>query len=439
MISPLIFFEFLVSLFDAVLCVYFISEFNGASLSFKKNIFAIPAIAVIFVFSVINDLFLSGFNILGTVIFLCLYISYALLISQKRYMNAILSACIFEIIFVLLSSLIFLILSFVIKDYESLVQGSCGVFRYLYLTMHKIILFVVLKIILNVFNKQEKVDLKEGIISFAFSLVTVLGLGSAMYIVSLSPSTKIQTQAIIITVSFIFTNIALYVLIYQTQKHQRDKYELSLLQEKIAFEEARHSNATLIWSNIRKIQHDINHHLTVISGYADSGDLENCKKYINNLSLSTGIITNLITSENKVLDYLINSKLGNLKDTKIVISGSIGDLSDINDTDLVCLIGNILDNAVDAINKVKKANDKRIELLFLRQNSNRIIICKNTVEKSVLSCNKELKSTKQEKTSHGLGTKIIAKIVSDYCGMVDYFEEFNMFGVQVILPEPRQI
>ena len=100
---------------------------------------------------------------------------------------------------------------------------------------------------------------------------------------------------------------------------------------------------------------------------------------------------------------------------------------------MLCLVGNILDNAVEAIARVKR-DKKRIELLFLRQNSNRIIICKNTIEKSVLGENSELKTTKAPSSEHGYGTKIIAKIVSDYGGMVDYFEEFNMFGVQVILP-----
>ena len=169
----------------------------------------------------------------------------------------------------------------------------------------------------------------------------------------------------------------------------------------------------------------------------ENNDIDTCKEYLNNLLPVAGNIGNLITSDNKSLDYLINSKLAPLKDTKIVISGSIGDLSDIKEFDLVCLIGNVLDNAIEALEKIQSPFDKRIELLFIRQNSNRIIICKNTIDGSVLSTNKELKTTKQSKDAHGYGTKIISKIVSDYNGMVDYFEEFNMFGVQIVLPEPQ--
>ena len=70
----------------------------------------------------------------------------------------------------------------------------------------------------------------------------------------------------------------------------------------------------------------------------------------------------------------------------------------------------------------------------MKQNSNRIIICKNTVAKSVLAENSSLKSTKQTGDAHGYGTKIVAEIVAKYHGMIDYYEEFDLFGVQIILP-----
>ena len=426
--------EILVSLFDAVFCVYFISRFNKAPLSPRKNKFIIPSATIIFLFSIINDLFLTGFNILGTLIFLGLYIGYAMLVSGKKYIRALLSACIFEIVFVLLSSLLYLIITFIIKDYDQLAQGSNGIFRYIYLAMHKIALFVILKLILLIFNEDGTVELRHGILFFCFSFATILGLGSTMYAVSLVNTRKMQIQAVIIALTLTFANVALYLLIYQIQKYQRSKYELRLLQEKIELDEARHNEASTTYQEMRRIQHDMRQHLTVLSAYLEEESYDDCREYLSKILPFPQGAKSLKTSDNMLLDYLITSKLSSLKDTEVIVSGSIGDLSDIKDKDLACLIGNILDNAVEAIENVKRSQ-KRIELLFLRQNSNRIIICKNTIEKSVLSENSELKTTKEPKEGHGLGTKIIAKIVSDYGGMVDYFEELDMFGVQVVLPE----
>lgn len=93
-------------------------------------------------------------------------------------------------------------------------------------------------------------------------------------------------------------------------------------------------------------------------------------------------------------------------------------------------MGNILDNAIKAVEQVE---EKLIELLFSNQNLNRIIIC-NTVKESVLENNRELRTTKKPGDSLEWGHQIVEKIVSDYHGTIDYFEEFRLFGVQIILP-----
>lgn len=423
--------ELCFSLFDAVIFLYFVSRFNDASVSPRKNKLLIPALVVIFGFSIINDLLLSGFSVLGTVIFLVLYIAYAIGISNKKYVRAIVSACIFEIVFVLLSSVLYFAIGFFIKDTDQLLQGSSDVIRYVYIIMHKIALFVVLKFILMAFKSKSKMELKHGIIALIFSFTTILGLGATMHM-SFNVQ-KTQLQAMVIAIAFTLCNVILYLLIYQVQKHQQKEYELRLLNERVASTEARHKEITVIWEQARKLQHDMRLHLGIINEYLEKNEVERSKEYINELLPKIQGQRAFTFAENPILEYLINSRLSPLTDTEIVISGSIGDLSDIRDSDLLCLVGNILDNAVEAIRRIKRGK-KRIELLFLRQNSNRIIICKNTIEKSVLAENSELKTTKSPSSEHGYGTKIIAKIASDYGGMVDYFEEFNMFGVQVILP-----
>ena len=136
------------------------------------------------------------------------------------------------------------------------------------------------------------------------------------------------------------------------------------------------------------------------------------------------------------MDYLINSKLSGLEETQIIISGVVGNFDDIEDTDLASVIGNVLDNAVEAQEHV--VGTKRIELLFRVKNENRVIICKNTVSESVLQNNKELRSTKKSREDHGLGHKIVETILQKYDGWADYFETDDMFGVQIMLPMPRE-
>jgi hypothetical protein len=45
-----------------------------------------------------------------------------------------------------------------------------------------------------------------------------------------------------------------------------------------------------------------------------------------------------------------------------------------------------------------------------------------------------LLSTKKTNEPHGLGHRIVEEKVNQYHGILDYFEEDSMFGVQIILP-----
>lgn len=426
-------FELCTSLFDSVLYIYFILRYNGVS--FRTSKLTVPAILLLFGVTVLGDHLLPGFSTLISITLFLIATSFSLWVSKKNKLRAIIASCIYEISFILLSSLLYMGMSMFLNDFDQLMQGSSGLGRYIYVLLHKIALFTTLHLVLRIFRAENLKNIWNGVLAFVFSLTTMLGLWATMYMVATPDGDVFKTQILIIVLSFILVNILLYILLHQIQQLEKTKYELKLLEEKIAFEETRYNDASAIWNNVRKVQHDMKQHLIVMAGFLEQEEPKKCQEYIDSLLPEVDQIGKLVRSNNAVLDYLINSKLCALKDTRIVISGSIGDLSDIRDIDLACLIGNILDNAIEALSNV---SEKRIELLFSVQNDNRVIICKNTINESVLKNNRELRSTKTSGDSHGWGHQIVAKIVSDYHGMVDYFEEFGMFGVQIILPNNKK-
>ncbi len=424
--------ELATSLFDSILCIWFIVKFNKTT--FRQSKLAIPAILASCGCTLVGDYLLpTQYMTAVSVVFFLICMGFSLSVSWKHPFRAIMASCICEVTFIALSSLLYMCMTMLIGDVNMLMIGSGGVARLIYILLHKVALFTMLWMILHIFRSVEGMNVFNGILTFVLSLTTMLGLGAAITMTILPEAERFGVQILIIVVAFVLVNVFLYVLLYQIQKLQRARYELRLLEEKMAFEQARHQDATALWDNVRKVQHDMKQHLTVMSGYLEQDKSEECRTYIAELLPQVDRMGQLIRSGNAILDYLINSKLRPLENTHVIISGTIGDLSDIRDSDLACLMGNILDNAIEATQELE---EKRIELLFSRQNDNRVIICKNTVKESVLKNNRSLRSTKKKGDAHGLGHQIVERIVADYHGMIEYFEEFDMFGVQIILPAP---
>lgn len=417
------------SLFQSVVTIWFIAHFNRRWWFGDK--LAILFTCVLFAFTLFGDYFYPGFSSLSVIVTLSITLIYALIICNKAYARAILSSCIIQTLIMVTSVSMYAIVSAMVNDFETAIQGSNSITRYVYLVFANLSVFVISKLILNFFNVDNTLEIKTGLIMFATSMITLVGFGVTTDIAVKYQYDNIDGVVIMLTCVFVAINVILYALVGQIQKLQRKKYELQLIAEKLSFEENRINDANAMLDTCRKMKHDMKQHLTVIGGYLEDGKEDECKAYVAKLNSSAEQIGSLIQSGNTVIDYLINAKLNTLEDTQVIVSGNIGDLSDISDVDLSCIIGNILDNAVEA---VKPLHEKRIELKFAMQNSNRIIICRNTINESVLKKNRFLSTTKDNADEHGLGHKIVASVVESYDGMISYFEENGMFGVQIILP-----
>ena len=169
-----------------------------------------------------------------------------------------------------------------------------------------------------------------------------------------------------------------------------------------------------------------------MGGYLEAGDTETCLEYLGKLTKTVDSMGDLIRSGNGVLDYLINSKLSSRKDVRVIVDGSVASFNHIDPVDLSCMVGNVLDNALEAV-ELLPPEERRIELHFARHNDYSLIVCKNTVKNKVLEGGRLKKSTKKDPDAHGLGHKIVESTAQKYGGWVEYFEESGLFGVQITL------
>ena len=421
-------FEIGATLADSILAIWFVKRFCNIDDKLRHRIIAVFLLLVVTVFS--NE-HLSQFSVITTFVLALITLLYTAVSTYKIDFRQIFATFIFWIALAMISSFLFIIFSIITDDFATLMMGSYSLARYLYVILHKIILFTVLRIVIAFVSIEGKVGRLNSILTFSVSAVSIVGLGATMFIATTDYASQLETQISILVLAFLFTNIILYLMLAQIERLRKKEYELKLLEEKTAFDSARHRETTAIWDNVRRIQHDIKQHFSVINAQLEAGKVDESREYLVKLIPEIESMGRIIRSDNKTIDYIINSKLSALTDTQIVISGLIADFSDIEDRDLACLFGNILDNAIEAIADL---DEKRIEILFSVENASRMIIFKNTIGKSVLKNNPELRSTKKDSSSHGYGHKIVEKIVKDHRGMIDYFEEGDMFGVQIIFP-----
>lgn len=212
---------------------------------------------------------------------------------------------------------------------------------------------------------------------------------------------------------------AIFVIFaFLTRRLNKSREEL--LNQKIesysqTFNEAMVKNIEETYKANRKLRHDLKNQLLAIEMRIRNGDKEDALDYIHKISNQV-INTKVIETNNETLNYIINSKIMTIESYKIQFQYKITNtLSKIDPYDIVIIIGNLLDNAIEAQTYVEEK--KSIELNIVDEAGHIVIEVINSYNKNNLIVQEgKLKSTKDDDNEHGFGIDNIKEVINKYNG-----------------------
>lgn len=190
--------------------------------------------------------------------------------------------------------------------------------------------------------------------------------------------------------------------------------------------------------NIRNIKHDMENHLVCIREYMEREDWQLAKKYIEDLlnCKDNFKMNSHIESGNIVIDALLNYKNHVMKKQGIEMKTHIEVPYNFyfNDADICMILGNCLDNSIEAVNKITDTKNKivKVEIIY-RKNSLLILISNPYTEILKKDMDGNFVTTKPDAENHGIGLNSVRKAVKKYDGLVNISTENNVFTVQILL------
>jgi len=244
----------------------------------------------------------------------------------------------------------------------------------------------------------------------------------------------IQLSLFFAAISIIFLFIINFIILYY-QDALSTNYQIKL-QSTLDVQEKEYyftQNKLMIETveMVKSIRHDMKLHLATLRDFATDHPEMIC--YINSL------IGELEKSEihsdtgNVAFDSVINFKLKSVKEDGIAIHLDIfvPMLIGIETADIVIILGNLLDNALDAVARVA---DKFIKVHILYEKGNLLIKVENSFNGNVKT-NKETGELETLKTNndHGYGLKNIRQSARKYDGTVNLSYDNKVFVTEVLL------
>ncbi len=308
-----------------------------------------------------------------------------------------------------------------------------GTERIIILFLTKMLYFVVTQLIIYFRQKQAFLFRRDEwiLVSSSFSITFII----AFFLYSLSIDLWDQLYGFIaIVIMLIALDIIAFKFMVKINQKNTEHTENKLLKLSLGQQSEMIEKIKVQYDNLSEMRHNYVHELAYMQGVLSEGKYDKLEKYIKEKLSSEKLKGyNYIFTSNKVIDSVINYKFSIAEQKGIsVVCTLTADIPENLERDISIILSNLLDNAIEASEKLKTVNPE-IVLNISKKSGYYSILVKNRLENSVLSSNKRLQTSKADKQHHGYGLKTVRLIAEAHNGMTDIYEKDSYFIVNILL------
>ncbi len=342
------------------------------------------------------------------------------------YPFVVIASSIFGILFSFLLSLIIAKPEYYITD-SPMLAILCQVFS--------IVVWIVIYVIKLRKNDQGEVvlDLKHYIILYLVTFSSLILVGSIQNFSRLEEYEGVHIYGVFVVMACCALVIVTLMQIVVLSQNAHIKKSNDMYREHMALQKQYYEHMLLQYEELRKFRHDVKNHMLALNSMCTSEDNTQIKKYLSQL-------TNEVSSKNPV-EYTGNRELDAViapfvleaesKNIKVQFKGIVSDDVAIDMFDMCTIISNLLNNAIEACEKIQEGK-RIIELEIVGYNSQIYITVRNSYDvERIINRRQKFITTKEDKLNHGIGLENVRRTVKKYDGDMRISQENEKFIVSI--------
>ena len=182
--------------------------------------------------------------------------------------------------------------------------------------------------------------------------------------------------------------------------------------------------------------HDMKHTMRTVNALAEEGRCKEIKELIGDMQIKVGNIQNRIICSHKILNAMLTERKAYADVCGAALELEIAEplyLQNIDDVDLITLIGNLLDNAIEAEIHAHERNGVLCRIHMSGNGFHVIIQIDNSYTEKIAET-EHLQHPNNIGNKHGIGLKSVKEVVRKYGGVFDCWQSDGRYSVKVILP-----
>ena len=211
------------------------------------------------------------------------------------------------------------------------------------------------------------------------------------------------------------------VLVFNISRQVEVEKELARLKsEQAELLERDYTTLNRAYEVNAKLFHDFHNHIGVLRQLLTHEKYGEAVRYLDELQAPVQDLTAAVWTGDETADYLINSKAAAAEAAGVwfQVQVEFPRRTNIRSADLCAILGNLLDNAIEAARQVPDRSERTVALTIRRIHQMLVIKVENSFAAAPVQANGQLKTTKDGGGLHGWGLKSAQTAAEKYDGMV---------------------
>lgn len=328
------------------------------------------------------------------------------------------------IVYVLTDIAVIVALTLLGMDSQELMQY--GNVRTLFIVITHIILFGIISC-LSALSRNKEGRISFGVLAILIpSWISSISLCCALVVQAYETKADFHPIYLVVSLGLLYTNILMIYFVNRIREQDRQKHEADLTEHHYAIEKEYYEQFYAQKEQTRALWHDISKYMRAMQALVKESDSKEAEKNFAEAQALVDEIHDVVDVNNRAVSVILNEYMNTARNEGIslYLDVSVPPELFVSTADLYVMLGNTLDNAIDACSELEE--DKRYINLQLKMHNNLLHYrIENPYVKEHL--------LKKRIGIHGYGLRNVERCAEKYGGFVQKSSEDEMYVVSVTL------
>lgn len=264
--------------------------------------------------------------------------------------------------------------------------------------------------------------------------ILIIPIGTLYLLITTFMVRGLASVTIFMSIAFVllinFATFYLYDEISRILSEEKDKI---LMQQQNKYYEKQLELMRESLKSIKTIKHDLKNHMTSLYVLVEEDKKEELLEYLSGVIEVFNNKEGLASTGNTVIDSIINFKLQEAEKEKIAVNIDLNIPKELKipSFDITIILGNLLDNALNAVKKLEK--NRYIDIKIKYTKGRLILKIDNSFDGTIIKEKGKIITSHRDKNNHGLGLESVKTVLEKYNGVIEFKYDSNKFHTALLM------